>query len=29
MVEEIEDYAILFLDKKGFIKNWNKGAEKI
>ena len=29
MVEEIEDYAILFLDKEGNIKNWNKGAQKI
>lgn len=29
MVEEIEDYAILLLDKDGTIENWNKGAEKI
>ncbi|XZF14068.1 sensor histidine kinase [Chitinophagaceae bacterium MMS25-I14] len=29
MVEEIEDYAILLLDRKGNIENWNKGAEKI
>ncbi|MGN6568113.1 MAG: PAS domain S-box protein [Flavipsychrobacter sp.] len=29
MVEEIEDYAILLLDKNGNIENWNKGAEKI
>jgi PAS domain S-box-containing protein len=29
MVEEVEDYAILLLDKDGFIQNWNKGAEKI
>lgn len=29
MVEEIEDYAILLLDKEGNIENWNKGAEKI
>ena len=29
MVEEIEDYAILMLDKNGNIENWNKGAEKI
>lgn len=29
MVEEIQDYAILLLDKEGFIVNWNKGAEKI
>lgn len=29
MVEEVEDYAILLMDNKGFILNWNKGAEKI
>ncbi len=29
MIEEVEDYAILLLDKEGFIQNWNKGAEKI
>ncbi len=29
MIEEVEDYAILLLDKEGFILNWNKGAEKI
>ena len=29
MIEEIEDYAILFLDEMGNITNWNKGAEKI
>lgn len=29
MVEEIEDCAILLLDKKGYIENWNKGAKKI
>ena len=29
MVDEVEDYAILLLDKDGFIRNWNKGAEKI
>jgi PAS domain S-box-containing protein len=29
MVEEVEDYAILLLDKQGTIMNWNKGAEKI
>jgi PAS domain S-box-containing protein len=29
MVEEVQDYAILFLNKKGIIENWNKGAEKI
>ena len=27
MVEEIEDYAILLLDRSGNIENWNKGAE--
>ena len=29
IVEEVEDYAIILLDKFGNIKNWNKGAEKI
>ena len=29
MVEQVEDYAILLLDKDGNILNWNKGAEKI
>ena len=29
MVEEVEDYAILMLDGRGIIRNWNKGAEKI
>lgn len=29
MLEEIEDYAILFLDTNGNIQTWNKGAEKI
>ncbi|GEO08253.1 sensor histidine kinase [Segetibacter aerophilus] len=29
MIEEIQDYAIIVLDKNGFIQNWNKGAEKI
>jgi PAS domain S-box-containing protein len=29
MVEEVEDYAIILLDKNGIIQNWNKGAEKI
>lgn len=29
MVDEVEDYAILMLDKDGIIQNWNKGAEKI
>lgn len=29
MVAEIEDYAILSLDRNGYILNWNAGAEKI
>ncbi|RFS13326.1 PAS domain-containing sensor histidine kinase [Emticicia sp. C21] len=29
MVEEVEDYAILYLNRNGIIENWNKGAEKI
>ena len=29
MISEVEDYAILLLDKDGFIQNWNKGAERI
>jgi PAS domain S-box-containing protein len=29
MIEEIQDYAIILLDKEGIIRNWNKGAEKI
>lgn len=29
MISEIEDYAIILLDKDGIIKNWNKGAQKI
>lgn len=29
MVEEVEDYAILLMDKDGVIQNWNVGAEKI
>jgi PAS domain S-box-containing protein len=29
MIEEVEDYAILLMDKSGVIQNWNKGAEKI
>ncbi len=29
MVEEVEDYAIIFLDENGIVQNWNKGAEKI
>lgn len=27
MIDEVEDYAILMLDKNGNIVNWNKGAE--
>ena len=29
MIEEVQDYAIILLDKDGFIQNWNKGAERI
>ncbi len=29
MINEIEDYAIILLNKNGIIENWNKGAEKI
>ena len=29
MTEEVQDYAILLLDKTGIILNWNKGAENI
>ncbi|HTI92697.1 MAG TPA: PAS domain S-box protein [Puia sp.] len=29
MIEEVEDYAIILLDREGVIVNWNKGAEKI
>jgi PAS domain S-box-containing protein len=29
MIEEVQDYAILMLDKDGNILNWNLGAEKI
>src|SRR3954447_13262405 len=29
MIEEIQDYAIILLEKNGYIQNWNKGAEKI
>ncbi|MGI8893639.1 MAG: PAS domain-containing sensor histidine kinase [Bacteroidia bacterium] len=29
MVDEVEDYAIIMLDKNGIILNWNAGAEKI
>lgn len=29
MVDEVQDYAILLLDEKGHIQNWNRGAEAI
>ena len=29
MVDEVQEYAIIFLDEGGIIRNWNKGAEKI
>lgn len=29
MIEEVVDYAILFLDTEGNVTNWNKGAERI
>ena len=29
MIEEVEDYAILMLDRDGIVLNWNKGAQKI
>ncbi len=29
MISEVEDYAIILLDKNGNILNWNKGAENI
>jgi PAS domain S-box-containing protein len=29
MIDEVEDYAIILLDKDGIIRNWNRGAEKI
>ncbi len=29
MIDEIQDYAIILLDSKGYIQNWNQGAEKI
>jgi PAS domain S-box-containing protein len=29
MVEEVEDYAIILLNRDGVIRNWNRGAEKI
>ncbi|MEO5583401.1 MAG: PAS domain S-box protein, partial [Saprospiraceae bacterium] len=29
MVEEVEDYSILYLNREGLVENWNTGAEKI
>ena len=29
MVEEVQEYAILYLSTEGTVENWNKGAEKI
>ncbi len=29
MIEEVQDYAIILLNRDGIIQNWNKGAEKI
>ncbi|MEP7372069.1 MAG: PAS domain S-box protein [Chitinophagaceae bacterium] len=29
MIDEVEDYAIIFLDKEGIVQSWNKGVEKI
>lgn len=29
MIEEIQDYAIVLLNKEGIVQNWNRGAEKI
>lgn len=29
MVDEVEDYAIILLDKEGNVQNWNRGAQKI
>lgn len=29
MVEEVQDYAILYLNRDGTVENWNAGAEKI
>jgi PAS domain S-box-containing protein len=29
MVDEVQDYAILYLSPDGIIENWNKGAERI
>ena len=29
MVKEVQDYAILYLNREGIVENWNAGAEKI
>jgi two-component system CheB/CheR fusion protein len=29
MVEDVQEYAMIYLSKEGTIENWNKGAEKI
>ena len=29
MISEVQDYAIILMDKDGIIRHWNKGAEKI
>lgn len=29
LVENVQDYAIFFLDKNGFVATWNRGARKI
>lgn len=29
MIDEVQDYAIILLDKEGVILNWNRGAQKI
>jgi len=29
MIGEVQDYAILYLNREGIVQNWNRGAEKI
>ena len=29
MIDEVQDYAILYIDKYGIVENWNIGAQKI
>ncbi len=29
MVEEVQEYAIIYLNREGIVENWNSGAEKI